>query len=194
MSFGERLKFLSGFVANPGMVGSVTPSSHSLARAFVGWIDWPNVRVVVEYGAATGPLTAHIRERMRPGTKVIAIELNTGFAAYLSKRFPDIRVYQDSVKNVQAICAQEGHEKVDAIVSGLPWTFFPPEMQTEMLHATVSVLRPEGQFTTYAYLSSLIMPGGRRFKNNLPRFFSQVDASTYAWLSLPPAVLYRCRV
>ena len=57
----------------------------------------------------------------------------------------------------------------------------------------MAVLRPGGQFATFAYLQGLLLPAARRFRANLGRSFSQVERSPTAWTNLPPAFVYRCR-
>jgi phospholipid N-methyltransferase len=94
---------------------------------------------------------------------------------------------------VRAICNERGIDQVDAIVCGLPWSIFSPALQTELLEATLSVLRPGGQFTTFAYLQGLMLPTGRRFRDRLHECFSSVERSPTVWRNFPPAFVYRCR-
>lgn len=189
----ETLSFLGQFVLRPRVVGAVAPSSRALARTMAEWISWPEVAVVVEYGPGTGVFTQEILNRMRPGTRVIAVEVNPGFASRLAVRFPAVRVHRDSVQNIRAICEREGIGAVDAIVSGLPWASFSGQYQRELLQATCSVLRPGGQFTSFAYLQGLLMPSGRRFRGQLGRYFRSIQTSRVVWKNIPPAFAYRCR-
>ena len=55
------------------------------------------------------------------------------------------------------------------------------------------VLKPGGQFVTFAYLQGLLLPAGRRFRAKLKRSFSDVTKSKIVWRNLPPAFVYRCR-
>jgi phospholipid N-methyltransferase len=193
MSLRECLRFFSEFSLKPRVVGAVWPSSQRLARRMVEWIDWSAVRTVVEYGPGTGVFTEHIRERMQPGTKFLAIEINPEFAELIRSRYPDVRLYQDSVENVRSICDQERIDHVDAIISGLPWASFSSEQQSRFLGATLSALRPGGLFATFAYLQGLLMPSGRRFRRQLRPQFSHVGTSSTVWMNVPPAFVYRCR-
>ena len=193
MSLKEHVKFLREYVGKPRVVGAVSPSSRSLARKMVEWIDWPNVRAVIEYGPGTGAFTRGILSSMHPGTRFLAVEVNPRFVEILARRYPDVRVYQESVGNVEAICRQEGIREVDAIISGLPWASFSHQDQTTFLTAMMTVLRPGGHFATFAYLQGLLLPAGRRFKNMLGRYFSRIERSKIAWVNLPPAFVYRCR-
>ena len=192
MSLSEHARFLSEFVLRPRAVGAVSPSSRGLAEKMVEWIDWPNVRAVVEYGPGTGAFTKEILSRLSPGTSFFAIEINPVFAARLAERYPDVPVHEESVKDVARLCEQEGIEQVDAIVCGLPWAAFCNRDQEDFLEAMTTVLRPGGQFVTFAYLQGLLMPAGRRFKGKLRRHFSRIERSKTAWMNLPPAFVYRC--
>lgn len=193
MSFRENTRFLSQFFKEPGAVGAVAPSSPDLAEKMVQWIDWPSVRTVIEYGPGTGAFTWRIRQCLPPGCRFLAIELNPQFAALLKQRYPDVRVYRDSVANVEAICRGEGIAQVDAIVSGLPWAVFGQRQQAEILGGMMAVLKQGGQFVTFAYLQGLLLPAAWRFRANLMRHFSEVQRSPTAWMNLPPALVYRCR-
>ena len=189
----EQLRFLSEFALRPRVIGAVCPSSQRLARTMVEWIDWSNVRAVVEYGPGTGVFTRQILSQTRPDARVVASELNPTFVTSLQTRYPDVRLYQDSVANVKAICRNEEIQEVDAIVSGLPWASFSGALQLELLRATTSVLKPGGQFVTFAYLQGLLLKSGRGFRRQLRDHFSRVERSRTVWMNLPPAFVYRCR-
>lgn len=193
MSLREHTRFLREFFTQPAVVGAIAPSSRGLTRKMVEWIDWPQARHVIEYGPGTGVFTGQILAEMQPGTKFFAIELSSSFVSLLAQSYPQARVHQDSVANVKAICEREGMPQVDAILSGLPWAAFSSADQTAYMDAMMTVLRPGGQFVTFAYLQGLLLPAGRRFKQQLHRYFSHVERSSTAWANLPPAFVYRCR-
>lgn len=193
MSLRERTRFLSEFLRKPGTVGAIAPSSPSLAGKMVEWIDWPSVQTVIEYGPGTGAFTGRIRQCLPPHGRFLAIEINPEFAATLEARFPDVRVHRDSVANVESVCRSDGIERVDAIICGLPWAVFGENDQAEILAGMMAVLRPGGQFVTFAYLQGLLLPAARRFRANLGRHFSEIERSSVAWRNLPPALVYRCR-
>lgn len=192
MSLREKTRFLSEFVKTPGVVGAVAPSSASLARKMVEWIDWPEARTVIEYGPGTGVFTERIRRRLHPGGRFLAIEINPLFAARLARRYPDVRVHQDCVRNVEAVCRRDGVTQVDAIVCGLPWAVFGDEAQTDILRGMTAVLKPGGQFATFAYVQGLLLPAARRFQSKLRGHFSRIERSRIAWANFPPARVYRC--
>lgn len=189
----HRFGFLKTFVAHPGAIGAVWPSSASLADAMVAGIDWRGVDAVLEYGPGTGAFTAQILAAMRPEARLLAIEQNAELAEVMRSKFPQVTVVEDSVEQVRAICDQHGITEVQAIVSALPWAAFPEARQTRLLEAMMTVLSPAGEFATFAYPQGLLVPAGRRFRRKLSEFFPSVEKSPTVFRNFPPAFVYRCR-
>ena len=185
--------FVAEFVLHPKSTGAVAPSSDILARRVVGSLDWDTLGAVLEYGPGTGIITKRILSSLRPDARFVAIELSPRFAAIIRKRFPSVCVCQDSVAKVKSLCEQQGLDSVDAILSGLPWSSFSDDDQTTYLDAMMSVLKPGGYFVTFGYLQTLFLPGGKRFRKKLRRYFSEVKVSKPVWVNLPPAFIYCCR-
>jgi phosphatidylethanolamine/phosphatidyl-N-methylethanolamine N-methyltransferase len=183
--------FLKTFVFHPSQVGAIAPSSRYLADEMVRWFDWSKIRACVEYGPGTGVFTQRAMEVMQPGTKFFAIERSPELAALTRARCPQAKVYEDSVVNVQQLCQQEGIERVDAILCGLPWASFPEALQEDCLKATLQVMSDGGKFATFAYLQGLLLPAGQRFKRKLRGTFKSVEHSPTVWRNLPPAFIYR---
>ncbi len=188
----DTTTFLKTFLRHPTQVGAIAPSSPALVRIMVDWFDWDNARSVVEYGPGTGVFTEAIVEALHPDAKFFAIERSGELAQRTRQRCPSATVYEDSVSNVAELCRQSGVDKVDAIVCGLPWASFPQSLQDEIMNAMFDVLKPGGQFATFAYWQGVALPAGRRFSKRLRSSFSTVQRSKTAWRNLPPAFVYRC--
>jgi phosphatidylethanolamine/phosphatidyl-N-methylethanolamine N-methyltransferase len=186
-------RFLGEFLLHPTKTGAIAPSSSFLARTMVEWIGLPKAGTVLEYGPGTGVFTDYIIRRMPAGSRFAAIELNPRLAEIFRHRHPELTLVEDSVANVGAICQKLGLESVDCIVCGLPWASFPESLQTRILDQMVTIMSPQGEFVTFAYLQGLLLPPGRRFAQLLPRYFSHVSKSRTFWLNLPPAFVYQCR-
>jgi phosphatidylethanolamine/phosphatidyl-N-methylethanolamine N-methyltransferase len=193
MPTSRLLRFLREFLRDPIHTGAIAPSSAGLAKTMTEWIDWENARVVLELGPGTGVFTRPILDRLRPNARFLAIELNAVFVTELRQQFAGVEICHDNVGNLEAICARAWITEVDAILSGLPWASFPADLQARCLHAITRVLRPVGQFCTFAYLQGLCLPAGRRFRRLLGQHFSRVECSATVWQNLPPAFVYRCR-
>lgn len=190
----DALTFLRTFARQPVKVGAIAPSSRHLAEMMVQSIDWQAAQAVVEYGSGTGVFTQRINQCLQPGTKFFAIEQSAELAEKTRLRCPGTLVYQDSVANVVALCEQNQLTQVDAILCGLPWAAFSESLQRECFDAMLRVLRPGGQFATFAYWQGVALPAGQRFAALLRSTFSEVKRSPTVWRNLPPAFVYRCRL
>jgi len=190
---GNWTRFFWEFLKHPSKVGAIAPSSVSLAREMVDWLELSEAHAVVEYGPGTGIFTAQIIPRLAHESAFFAIEQNPTLVAILRRRFPEVRIYTDTVANVRVLCDREGIRQVDCILSGLPWASFSEARQNEILSSMMSSLRPGGQFVTFAYLQGLLLPAGRRFKAKLGEYFSEISQSRTVWMNLEPAFVYRCR-
>ena len=189
----DKIIFISKFLRNPIRIGAIAPSSRYLARNIVEWPDLKEADVVVEYGPGTGAFTGYIRREISDSCVFFAIEQDRSLARIFRGRHPDEKIHVDTVSNVKEICEGEGVEQVDCIVCGLPWAALSDSMQVQFLDAMMSVLKPGGQFVTFAYLQGLLMPAGQRFKRRLRAYFSDVSTSRTVWLNCPPAFVYQCR-
>ncbi len=125
-----------------GQVGAIAPSSYALAQTMCEWIQWEHAQAVIEYGPGTGVFTEAIQKSLRPQTKFFAIERSPEFVAAVRQRCPGVKVHEESVENVERLCREEGVEKVDAILCGLPWAAFPEPLQDACLDAMIRILRP----------------------------------------------------
>jgi len=188
----HRLQFLRAFLRNSGQVGAIAPSSPELASLMTDWLDWDKLQCVVEYGSGTGVFTEAIASRLHQGTRFFAVERDPQLAEISRRRCPEVDVYEDCVSKVPAICRDLGIDRVDAVICGLPWAAFPPELQDQLLEAMFEVLPPGGKFATFAYWQGLLLPAGQRFRKFLKANFSSVEYSPTAWRNLPPAFVYRC--
>ena len=188
----HAVDFLRSFLRSPAATGAIAPSSRWLARRMTEWLDLRKACVVAEFGPGTGSFTQAILENLPAGCSFLMFEVNSDFVKILRRRFSGALVFQESVQNVRHVCDRLGIQGVDCVVSGLPWAAFSERRQRDLLDATTSVLRPGGQFVTFAYLQGLLMPGGRRFRALLDQYFSRISRSQTVWMNPPPAFVYRC--
>lgn len=183
------LRFLKEFIIAPGDVGALTPSSKELAAVVVREARVSSASVVVEFGPGTGAITEVLINSLKPDAKFIAIEINHDFYDLLRRRFPSVNVVRGSAVDTPKFLSEIGEKHCDAIVSGLPWTFFKEKLQDELLDAAVDSLRPGGMFATYIYVSSLPMPSSVRFRNKLRRRYSKTGMTHVIWKNVPPAIV-----
>jgi phosphatidylethanolamine/phosphatidyl-N-methylethanolamine N-methyltransferase len=185
--------YLREYLKKPTQFGAVAPSSDELAKTMLEGLDLRNARAVLEYGPGNGIFTDHITRKISPNTKFAAIEINPRMAELFKERHPDVLLFEDTVANARMICDYAGFDSVDCIVSGLPWATFPELTQVKLLEEMMRVLRPGGDFVTFAYVHALALPMSKRFANLLGKYFQSVSKSPVVWRNVPPALVYRCR-
>ncbi|MEW6709621.1 MAG: ribosomal RNA adenine dimethylase domain-containing protein [Candidatus Riflebacteria bacterium] len=186
--------YVSQFCREPRTIGAIAPSSKQLAARMIEPIDFKRARVIVEYGPGCGVFTRHVLEKIdRDRTIFFGLELNEKMNRLVSEKAPEAVIYQDSAAAVKKYLRQYGVKHADAIISGLPWASFSESLQDEILSETVSGLKKNGVFTTFAYLHGLVLPSGKRFRQKLLKYFSKVETSPVVWENLPPALVYWCR-
>jgi phosphatidylethanolamine/phosphatidyl-N-methylethanolamine N-methyltransferase len=156
-------------------------------------LDLQSARAVLEYGPGTGSITGQIRRAISKQTRFAAIEVNPRMVALFRQRHPDVTIFEDTVANARTICDYAGIELVDCILSGLPWAAFSEPLQMKFLDEMMRVLRPGGNFVTFAYVHGLALPAAIRFANLLQEYFATVSKSPVVWRNVPPAIVYRCR-
>lgn len=116
--------FLFGvnFFKNPLRNASIIPSSNIAAKAMFDHIDFQSIRVIVELGPGTGVFTEEILKRCKPNTKVILIEIEESYIRLLRGKFGNkVIIEKASAHLLDSILVKHGINKVDLIISGLPF-------------------------------------------------------------------------
>lgn len=178
--------FLVQYFRNPRSVGAIAPSWPALARAIVDAVDLDAARVIVEYGPGTGVFTAELIARRRPGTRIVAIELNPDFHRVLADRFrgvADFDLVQGSAADAEAILAGLGIDRVDHVLSGLPLSSLPTAVSDAILTGTARLLGEHGRFILFQY--------SRYRRAMIARHFRHIT-SRHVLANLPPAYVFTC--
>ena len=177
---GPDLFFFRQFLKAPGSVGSVIPTSGVAIRALLNPIDWSGVKCVVEYGPGTGCFTRALLSRLGPDARLIAIDTNPVFIAYLGQAISDPRLIlvDGSAADVEEILASHGFDHADYVISGLPFSCLPRSIADGIMDATARAIRPGGAFLIYQY-SLFVRPF-------LLKRFGKVDVGR-VWRCVPPA-------
>lgn len=182
--------FLREFVRNRQTVGAVAPSSTALAERMMESAEVWKARHILELGPGTGAFTEAIRDAMPKDAEYLGIEINPGFADQLCKRFSGMNFEVAGAQEFDFDKYLEGRPPIDVVVSGLPWTAFPPELQRAILGNVLPHLSHGGRFATFAYFGFHLLPGGRRFRELLHAHLPGVETSRVVWANLPPAFVY----
>lgn len=168
-------------------IASITPTSEFGVRHVCGKIDFQRCSVIVEYGPGTGVFTRYLLSRMEIDARVILIERNPAFVRMLSQRFRDPRVILRNVcaSNVLHTLEEIGVRGVDAIVSGIPFSFLPYETRMEIVKNTHAALREDGKFLAY----QTFYQANNHLKEPLKSIFRSVRVE-YEMLNIPPMRIY----
>ncbi len=178
----QRIDFLKESIRNLRLTGSVAPSSRFLSRAIVAKIDPERADVVVELGPGDGVITRFILERLRPDARLLIFEINEVFVEKIRDTFYDARltVIHDSAENMEEHFRKMNIQKVDYIVSGIPFVMLPETLTKRIMLECRRWLRTGGRFIQFHYSPLLI--------NFYRRVFGNVDVEVVP-LNIPPAII-----
>lgn len=173
--------YLKTFIKDKN-VASVTPTSERVVKNVCEPIDFSRDLVIVEYGPGNGVFTHYLLEKMTAGSRIVLIETNGDFVSTL-KNIKDKRVsvYLDSAENVADILDKAGIERVDYIVSGIPFSFLKEKVKDKILSESRRILNEKGLFLAYQTTTHLERP--------LKKYFSRVTTN-FRYLNIPPMCVY----
>ncbi len=183
----EIINFIKQYIKNPRTVGAIAPSSEKLAYRMVEDINFLNATCIVEYGPGTGAFTEKILNKKKNSTIFIVIEYNIEFYQILKEEFkdePNFILINGSAENVKEYLSKYNIDKVDYIVSGLPFASLPEDMSKRILSSTKEILKYKGEFITFQY--SL-------FKMKLFKTYFGKIKRKKVHLNLPPAYVLKCK-
>lgn len=186
----SKLRFLLEFIKHPLRVGSIAPSSESLTDAMMEGLDFEKLEVLFEYGPGTGVFTERILGKLGTNSAeaLTVIELEPKFSQVLQKRFPGLKILTQKASEVSP---PEG-TRVDAIISSLPFTFFPWQETDKTIQHVCHILAPNGVFRTYLYVQSCFLPKNLRLLFLLRSKFKAMKIKVVLF-NLPPAAVFTCR-
>ena len=179
----DRARFLGAFLTHPRQVGAVLPTSRTAVRAMLDQADVAGAELVVELGAGTGAQTQEILARMKPGGRLVTVEIDRKLADFLAQRFDDprVQVVCDSAENLQA---HLGTDRADVVVSALPYTSLDQALRQRILDVLPGVLKPRGEVVVIQYSPLMLAEFRKRFRH--------VQWSITPW-NVPPAFVFACR-
>ena len=183
--------FIRNFLRD-SQVASVAPSSKYTVEKICSSVDFSSAKLVLEYGPGTGVFTRAILARLPADARLVAFETHQSFVTELRKAIPDRRltVLHSNAADVGLELARLGLSGADYAISGIPFSFIPPEIKREIIYQTAEVLHDEGEFITYQVLP-FNFPADRHLRDYLTDYFSLSETS-YEFRNVPPLRIYRC--
>ncbi|SHL27575.1 Phospholipid N-methyltransferase [Pseudonocardia thermophila] len=188
-----RRTFLKAALRGPGTVGAVAPSSPQLASVLVAVVPRTGTPTVVELGPGTGAVSGVIAQRLPPGGRHLAVELDPDLVGYLQRTHPELEVVHGDARDLTRLLAARGVRHADAVIGGLPWSLFDERTQRAVIGEVSRVIGETGAFTTFAYLHGMTLAAARQFRRILRGSFEEVLVSATVWRNVPPAFVYVCR-
>lgn len=183
--------FAREFLRNWKDTGAIVPSSKALAHRMIEAANVPHARRVLELGPGTGAITEVINDSLPASSQFLALDLNDVFVRQLQVRFPAHEFVCSAAQAFDFDSWLKDGEGFDAIVSGLPWTAFPRELQIDILHRVLPRLAPGGCFATFAYWGLHLLPRGQHFRELLEQQEgTTLRTTSIVWRNAPPAFVY----
>lgn len=179
-------RFLMQYILHPRTTGAIFPSSKKLACKMIESIDFNNCECIVEFGPGTGAFTEELLKRRNANTKIILIEYNEEFYRILEDKYKEmekIYIINDSAENIEYYIKKYDINKVDYIVSGLPFASLPKEMTEAISERTRKVLSHGGIFITFQY---------SKLKKSLINAYFQSINIKKEFINIPPAYVFYC--
>ncbi|MET3729201.1 phospholipid N-methyltransferase [Fictibacillus halophilus] len=173
--------FIQKFFQSPKQVGSLFPSSLSLAKKMTTPLCWDHIDIAAELGAGTGVITKEIVRNLKPDSELYIFEKDEEMRKKLRFHFSRNTVCEDARHILTSIGKEEG--TLDAIFSGLPFANFTRELQTEIVEEIYRSLRPGGVLVAFQYSTQM--------KRTFKEIFRTVEIA-FVPKNFPPAFVYTC--
>lgn len=180
---GDFMGYFRVFLDDPA-VAAVTPSSKYIVERVIKAMNLKEAKTIVEYGAAQGVITRRILSEMRPDARLVAVEFNQKLFDELVATVKDDRLIpvHGDVREIDKILARAGvTAPVDAVTSGVPFSYFSNRGRHELLLKTSEIIRPGGRFVPYQVTTHLIPL--------LKDYFSDVDTQ-FEVRNIPPHFVF----
>ena len=149
----QQIDFLKNTLLNFKTTGTIARSSTFLCKALLSYIDFSNAKTIIELGPGDGVITEHLLNKMKDDAHLYSFEINQTFLDYLNTKFNDNRltVLPVSAELMKTEMANLGVEKVDYIVSAVPFTILPEELTNSIINSCYEMLAPGGKFIQFHY-------------------------------------------
>lgn len=180
---GSVQEFFRTAIRDLGHVGALFPSSSFASRTVVAQVP-DESQCIVEYGPGTGAITRALLDKLGHGGKLIGVEVNETFAVQLQEDVGDSRlnVVHGDIREISQGLRTFAPRGVDAVISGIPFSFLSKETRERLLENTRQALRPGGVFVVYQHTPKMLEELERCFGRverhfevrNIPPYFIMV--------------------
>jgi phospholipid N-methyltransferase len=176
--------FFSAFLKQTKNIGAIAPSSRFLVKKMLDPIHFKTVKCIVEFGPGTGSITHELLNMMPENSILLAFEINADFCDILKEiKDPRLKIISDTAENIELYLKEYNIEKVDYIVSSLPFAMIPNGIVKNILTVVKKVLKPAGMFMQYQYSLNAY----KKLRNT----FRNVEVN-FTPMNIPPAFVFIC--
>jgi len=189
----NRSVFFQEFVKYPLQIGSIIPSSRFLEQHVVKAAGVCTAKIIVELGPGIGGMTRAILHAMDHHAKLLSIEINPNFHAFLNCIEDDrLIAHLGNAHELKDIIYKYGLNKADVVISGIPFSTMSHTFGSHLIETILSILSPRGRFIAYQLSkrisssdASLPMGEKQRLTSPQPGLFGVIQR-------LPAKVAIRC--
>ncbi len=181
----DQFRFWGGVIRSPQRLGAIAPTSAAVSDVIASHISSDAQLPVLELGPGTGPVTRAILRRGIAEKDIVAIEYDSAFYTNWTRQFPDATIMQGNALHIDEVLADDGAQKFDCVVSGIPMLNFREPAHEAFLQqafARIAPGRPIIQIT-YGPKSPIIVKDAS----------VEVEASPWILRNLPPAKIWTYR-
>lgn len=150
-TLADGAKFLKQWIANPFVVGAVSPSGPALARTMASFVDLARTGRILELGPGTGPVTHALLARGIPAERLMLLEYDTQFCHLLGERYPQLDIVQGDAYHLKDTLAGRLDGPLAAVVSSLPLLVRPEPDRVRLLHDAFELMGDDGVFIQFTY-------------------------------------------
>lgn len=184
-SFNEHLKFLGQFLKLGRGIATPCLTPRALALAACQRVDPNTVQTIVELGAGTGAITKVIIETMHPESTLLCIEVNAELGAFLNQYSKQAHVVIGDVNKIEQAFCDLNLNKVDVVISSLPFRSLP----SESIAAILRFFRKYARNGDARFCQVTIVPW--IYRKVYQRIFKCIK-SHLVWTCIPPGEVYIC--
>ncbi|MGB7343303.1 MAG: SAM-dependent methyltransferase [Pirellulaceae bacterium] len=156
-SFAKRAFFvMRAWWKQPEDVATICPSSPYLTEHIADRVCVREASSLLELGPGAGGTTAALLTKMRPDSRLLAIDKMPAFGEAL-KEIVDPRLSIEIGDAVDLIGSLERHGfgQPDVIVSGIPFSALPNSVAKAIAQSVYAALAPGGTFIAYQVRSDI---------------------------------------
>ncbi len=181
----DSLLMISSFIKKPKEIGAVAPSSKFLTKEIIKYISFKDTKIIIELGPGLGTFTRAILKKANPNARILCFEINKRFCRYLNKNISDKRMVliESGAENITENLKKIGIERVDCVISGLPFRNFSDAQKKRVLAEVKKCLKEDGKFVLFQYTNGI---------NEILKSHFRKVTRKFVPINVPPSFVYVC--